>query len=666
MQPYFADFADFADFGLYTSGTKMKLKTTIVIPCYNHNSEVARAVASALAQTDPCAVIVVDDGSETPVENFWGERVTLIRHPYNRGLSAALNTGIEAAQTERFVILAADDTLADSHAALTQDYDVDIVSVDMIANGHLVRSRAGDLETLKRSNCHSYAANVRKAMWQKVGGFKIGMDPSWEDYEFWLNCAKHGATWHHVSMPLHNYHRTSGGRDSQAQGQDTLLRGMLEGHHQDVFGQGRGVVAIIIPCYNHNQFVAAAVDSVQGQKYPHFKIVVVDDGSDVPVKLPSVPVIRQENRGLAAARNAGIKYAFENWTPQYLVMLDADDTLHPDFLSHTMTAMRHPMEFVYTDIQLIGDAWHVHQLEDFQCESLKHRHLHPCTFLAPADIDRAILARRGYIYDEHETMRIGYEDWEHSLAMMEVGACGKRLPERLFNYRFHNNGSMRTRADKLKGQLTNYIRSRHAWIMSGDKTMCSGGCGGASSYAVARTRNGNLSIQGVGEVKPGTPLQVTYTGMNESTRTKVGAHARIYKYSGRAAGPGVQYPRTFIIDAVDAGLFSGPFQIRELTAESLPTEISVASAPVAAPSFVVEELGGVRSPLTAKEVLEEVQGFDFTLLPGVGPATKAKLHAAKVVTLDQLRAKSLAELTEILGVERAAKILFEAANAYTG
>ncbi len=81
---------------------------SIVITAYNPNLEYLNAaINSALAQTVPCEVIVVDDGSDTRVEV--PEGVNLVTHPTNRGISAALNTGIAAMTTEWFCWLPCDD-----------------------------------------------------------------------------------------------------------------------------------------------------------------------------------------------------------------------------------------------------------------------------------------------------------------------------------------------------------------------------------------------------------------------------------------------------------------------------------------------------------------------------------------------------------------------------
>jgi glycosyltransferase involved in cell wall biosynthesis len=94
------------------------------------------------------------------------------------------------------------------------------------------------------------------------------------------------------------------------------------------------LVTVVIPCYNQAHFLGEAIESVLKQTYPHYEIVVVDDGSsdntsEVASSYEGVRLIRQENRGLSEARNTGIKHS----EGDYLVFLDADDRLLPEALA---------------------------------------------------------------------------------------------------------------------------------------------------------------------------------------------------------------------------------------------------------------------------------------------------------------------------------------------
>src|ERR687894_2011180 len=76
-----------------------------------------------------------------------------------------------------------------------------------------------------------------------------------------------------------------------------------------------GKVSVVIPCYNQAHFLSEAIDSVLSQTYEEFELIVVDDGSEDDTKEVAskysakdrrVRLIRQQNRGLAGARNRGL------------------------------------------------------------------------------------------------------------------------------------------------------------------------------------------------------------------------------------------------------------------------------------------------------------------------------------------------------------------------
>ncbi|MGI0015089.1 MAG: glycosyltransferase family 2 protein, partial [Nitrososphaera sp.] len=89
-------------------------KISVLIPTYNRPEFLRLAIVSVLNQTfQDFEIIVVDDASWTPgtqsvTEGFADKRIKYVRHPVNRGLSAARNSGIRAA-VGRYIALLDDD-----------------------------------------------------------------------------------------------------------------------------------------------------------------------------------------------------------------------------------------------------------------------------------------------------------------------------------------------------------------------------------------------------------------------------------------------------------------------------------------------------------------------------------------------------------------------------
>jgi glycosyltransferase involved in cell wall biosynthesis len=94
-------------------------------------------------------------------------------------------------------------------------------------------------------------------------------------------------------------------------------------------------VSVVIPAFNHARYLPEAIDSALGQTLPAAEVIVVDDGSadDTPQVLEpyrdSVRIVRQANRGVSAARNAGAALCHGD----LLAFLDADDVWLPDKLA---------------------------------------------------------------------------------------------------------------------------------------------------------------------------------------------------------------------------------------------------------------------------------------------------------------------------------------------
>lgn len=119
------------------------------------------------------------------------------------------------------------------------------------------------------------------------------------------------------------------------------------------------LVTVVIPAYNAERHVEAAIESVLAQTARDIEIIVVDDGSmDGTAKVvqrygPSVRNLRQENSGVAVARNRGISES----RAKYVAFLDADDTWRPDKLEKQVEALRRRPEYraCHTAYALVDD-----------------------------------------------------------------------------------------------------------------------------------------------------------------------------------------------------------------------------------------------------------------------------------------------------------------------
>ncbi len=106
-------------------------------------------------------------------------------------------------------------------------------------------------------------------------------------------------------------------------------------------------ISVIIPTYNRAHTLSRALDSVLAQTHPADEVIVIDDGStDSTVELlqnsyPNVTLIQQQNRGVSAARNSGIRASHSEW----VALLDSDDEWLPDKLNKQLALVSQQPEY---------------------------------------------------------------------------------------------------------------------------------------------------------------------------------------------------------------------------------------------------------------------------------------------------------------------------------
>lgn len=253
-------------------------------------------------------------------------------------------------------------------------------------------------------------------------------------------------------------------------------------------------VVVVVPCFNHGQFVADAVGSALSQEGAETRVVVVNDGStdegtaaacEACAALGAgggmsdggegrVVVVHQGNAGLPAARNRGAQAAVERgWLRdergeesagwgEFVVFLDADDYLEPTFASSLARAIEADRgsgraSHAYCQERLVDKAFGVWAVPEWDPVLLLVTNLHPVTALIRAEW----LARVGGF---DESMREGYEDWEFWIRLSSMGGRGVRVREPLFNWRRHSDVTMVIEAVSRHDELFGRIMRKHAGL----------------------------------------------------------------------------------------------------------------------------------------------------------------------------------------------------------
>ncbi|MCR5576401.1 MAG: glycosyltransferase [Oscillospiraceae bacterium] len=116
--------------------------------------------------------------------------------------------------------------------------------------------------------------------------------------------------------------------------------------------------SVLVPVYNTERWLGACIDSVLGQSYPHFELLLVDDGStdasgaicdEYAARDGRIRVFHKENGGLISAR----RYAVARQKGDYCVFLDADDSLAP----HALETLRAAIDGSGADCVIYGIRW---------------------------------------------------------------------------------------------------------------------------------------------------------------------------------------------------------------------------------------------------------------------------------------------------------------------
>ena len=521
----------------------------MVIPCYNHAGYLPDAIESALRQTHPCQVIVVNDGStdnSLAVARQAAGRDTRIRvfdRP-NAGVSAARNFGIEQAKGAYICCLGADDWIEPlSLARLAPGLGIaysDMMPFGVNADGMpfetLIKCSEYDFAKLRKGNFIPCCNLFRKTAWQRAGGYKP-INPSWEDYELWLNMGKLGWYGRRVPLGLFHYRKVlAQGRDHESQGHAWKLRGIVNRYHRDLYAP---TVSFIVPCYQQSQFLADALDSIVAQTFPDWEAIVVDDGNaeteaaaiaEIAARYPAdaVRVLRlAANSGLATARNSGVAVAKGSW----LVLLDADDKLAPTYLEQTFRATElNPRKFAYADSYLWwpaeNDKLQVLAAHDYDFNDLLAHVTWSCTILLSKDAFNGVGG-----YKPQMSASGGWEDWELAISLGEQGICGVRVAEPLFYYRQHSKEQMRYKAEAVKPRLQETLRRLHAATYRGERTEMCCGSGTRTTRSVSPAPTRGLSIDPAARVLADPPTTlVRYVGAAVGKQRWLGKSGKAYEF----------------------------------------------------------------------------------------------------------------------------------------
>ena len=222
------------------------------------------------------------------------------------------------------------------------------------------------------------------------------------------------------------------------------------------------LVSIVTPAYKAEQVVAETIRSVQAQSYPHWEMLVVDDGSPdatsgvvaaFAAADPRVRLIRQANAGPAMARQKALDHA----GGRYIAFLDSDDLWLPGKLERQLAFMaRERAAFSYTAFRRIrADGSCAGHLIEVPAQ-MTYRRLLGNTAIATSTvlIDRAATG-------DFRMTKTYYDDFVLWLGILKRGHVAHGLNEDLMRYRVMGGSVSRNKAKSARMVWQTYRDIEH-------------------------------------------------------------------------------------------------------------------------------------------------------------------------------------------------------------
>lgn len=591
----------------------------VVIPMYNKAATVLRAIRSAIHQSQfgvPDEIVVVnnnstdDFGPQIEVAQAEAEAHNIKFTFLNcaaQGVAHARNLGINATDATYICCLDADDEILpdfikETMWALQGDRSLGIAYTALEAISQDGRSTISgwpsaynfDL-TLKGRNQVPTCCLFRRVAWERAGGYRQRYAPGGagsEDADLWLRMGLLG--WGGIQAttePLFRYYL--GGATSNPDYREKDWRGDKgwlalnempfaatstppNGRAHLVRQYDEPLVSVIIPVGpGHSATVIDAIDSVEGQTFRKWELIVVDDTDwskdgvlaeweRLQLAFPFarfVNTLGDMPRGAGFARNRGAELA----KAPLLLFLDADDWLTPTALADMVEAYEaNPGSVIYTDY--IGHAYiqkgtvldrlrQANRLLDYNEKTTEAKVLYYASDFDCAQAQaQPVVGKDPYVWNVvsslvptslHRQIKgfdeemASWEDWDYWVRLARAGVCFAHLSKPLLEYRFYT-GTRRTLANpyesgesgrQLSAHLLEYMRGKYERT----EIMPCGGCGSGrrSSPPPARVSNRTVSEGVMSNVTGGDMVQVELVDGN------VGDHLIAFRgtsYGYRSSG----------------------------------------------------------------------------------------------------------------------------------
>jgi glycosyltransferase involved in cell wall biosynthesis len=373
------------------SGRRSQCLVTAIVSTYNSQQFIQGCLEDLESQTiaDKLEIVVINSGSEQNEEAIVKEfqkrynNIVYIKTDKREGLYSAWNRAVKVASglfltsantddrhRKDALEIMADSLLASPYVALGYgDQIVTDTPNPTFENHHAVEMAKRPEFSRQRllvGCCVGSQPMWRKSLHDEFGGFDETLTCA-ADWDFWLKIAgKYG--FKHIPEFLGLYYQNKDGIEHGRWIHSLYERYAVGRRYGSPYissiplyeARGNPLVSVVMAAYNADKYISRAIESALIQNYRNFELIVVDDGSTdrtaeivYSFKNEQIKYFFKENAGVASARN----FALKKSSGSFIVILDSDDMMMPDFLTrHLQVFEQHPeVDLVYCDDCFIDD-----------------------------------------------------------------------------------------------------------------------------------------------------------------------------------------------------------------------------------------------------------------------------------------------------------------------
>ncbi|OGW52065.1 MAG: hypothetical protein A2Y81_02270 [Nitrospirae bacterium RBG_13_43_8] len=217
-------------------------------------------------------------------------------------------------------------------------------------------------------------------------------------------------------------------------------------------------VSVVLPVYNGAKTIRRAVSSILFQTYSNFELIIINDGStdEIPELLTSlhderIRILNQENRGLVASLNRGIKES----TGKYIARMDADDFAMPERLKKQVEFMENnpTVGVLGTAVKTVySDGTERIRRRPLNTTSIRKNIIKICPFCHSSVMIRKKVFQRVGLYDSSKdgSRKLLVEDYDLWVRILTAGYDLANLPDVLMTYYREPDSILRSRSISVR------------------------------------------------------------------------------------------------------------------------------------------------------------------------------------------------------------------------